>query len=115
MFQAPAAPAGPSLPSLPANAAGAEGEFTRMMSAAPAQGDNLFKPPAPREADLFAPRPAGSAADDFARVAGAPRPATAAPKPAAPPAKPKSGILPLILIVGGLLIIAVILVLIFAK
>ncbi len=55
----------------------------------------------------------GGTADDFAAVAGAPRPAASAPKP--PVAKPKSSILPLVLILGGLLIVAVVLVLIFVK
>lgn len=118
MFQAPAPQPGPPLASLPGN--NGPGEFTRMMSTPSAPAESLFKPPSVNDAGLFAQSPGGAPpSDEFSRVAGAPRPdapARSAPKPApAPPAKANSSVLPLLLTVGGLLVVAVILVVIFAK
>jgi hypothetical protein len=118
MFQTPPS-AGPALPSLPSNAGG-PGEFTRMMSTPSAPAENLFQPPAIGEADLFGPQPgAASHSDEFSRVASASRPAppAAAAKPAssAAAAKPKSGVLPIVLILGALAIVAIVLIIVFAR
>ena len=117
MFQAPP-PAGPPLASLPSNP-GSAGEFTRMMSTPSAHAENLFQPPTAREGDLFAPQPGGVARDEFSQVADGSRPAPPAPaaKPAGPAAAPKSksGVLPIVLILGALVVLAIVLILVFAR
>jgi hypothetical protein len=96
----------------------AEGEFTRMMSVPPVAPDSLFTPTAPPQADVFSGRPAPVERDEFSSVANAGR-ETPQQQPIAnvepsPGAKPKASNLPVILIVGGLLLITVVLVVVFA-
>jgi len=115
MFQTPPASAGPPLASLPTKP-GTEGEFTRMMNAPLTPSDNLFKPAAPREADVFAPRAGGPVvADEFSRIAAGGGPGATTKAAPAPAAKAKSSILPLVLILVGLLIVVLVVLFLFLR
>lgn len=88
-----------------------------MMRSPSAPAGNLFNaPPAPPPADIFAPRAAEVQRDEFSHLVASSKPLQQPdPSPkAAPPAKAKSSNLPVILIVGGLLLVAIVLVLVFA-
>jgi hypothetical protein len=117
MFQKPASKA---ISQLPAPNANSPGEFTRMMNAPSAQEEDLFRPPSTPDSDLLTPRKGGPPhADDFSRVAGS-SPVRAVPPSskqtaASPAGKKTSGMLPLVLILAGLLIAAVILVVILGR
>ncbi len=88
-----------------------------MMRSPAASAGNLFSaPPAPPPADIFAPRGGEVQRDEFSHMVASSKPMQQ-PEPApnaAPPAGAKSSNLPVILIVGGLLLVAIVLVLVFA-
>jgi len=88
-----------------------------MMRAPAAPPDNLFPSAPPRQADVFAPRTGGIERDEFSSVAAggsaSQQPGAGANVPA-PAAKTNSSNLPVILIVGGLLLVAIVLVVVFA-
>jgi len=112
MFQTPPAQSSNPLP-MPPQRSGMEGEFTRMMNAPAASSGNMYPTPTP-QGDLFPSGPArGPAVDEFSKIAGSRMPAP--PQAAPAPAKPKNSVLPLILILAGVLVIAIILVVLFAR
>jgi hypothetical protein len=121
MFQTPTPSAAAPLPSLPVNP-GSPGEFTRMMNTPSTPAENLFVAPKSRGEDLFVPRAGGATNDEFSRVAGGSRPAPVGPSarptpPPPPPATPhkKSSMMPIVLTLVGLLIVAIVLLVIFAR
>lgn len=122
-----------SAPPAPEQSLQPPGEFTRMFASEPAPSEALATPPPP-EAPLpqggaatgafsrqpaRAPMPVASGPSEFTRMFGAPSRPAAVPPPAEPKAAvplpaPRKSNLPLVLILGGLFLLAVILIVIFA-
>jgi hypothetical protein len=110
----------------------APGEFTRMFATEPEPSESLAAPAEPQaplpqggaatgafsRRSLSAPPPAPAGSSEFTQMFAARPPATPAetpaPAPAPPAPKAEKSYLPLILILGGLFLLVVIVVLIFA-